>query len=793
MSRAFPALAGPHTLQTVESKRSSLVPLDAPSTASSWRRFGWIVYIALGGVSLLGYFLAPEDLRGTLYELFGLAGIVAIIIGVVVHRPASRASWLVAAAGLGIFVAGDATYGLIEKLGLSVFPSIADVLYITGEVLFILGLAGAAFGTDDKMRRPALLDGAMLATAVGMVLWNILLGQVVEAEVDPLSALTAMTYPVLDLVILTVLVWQLLLPSGRTASTMLLIAGLSGFFLADMAYTSLSVNDAYQAGQPIDAGWLLGYLLFGAAALHPSMALVARPAHDLEERISGRRMAFIAGALGVAVVGAALTPLDAFADVLVAGGGGCVVVALVVARLFSAMKRSTALLDRSNALQQALYLQTQTDALTGLPNRVAFTAKLAGDLASRDATAVLFLDLDRFKQVNDTWGHQTGDALLCQVSERLSSVVRAPAFVARLGGDEFGVIVDSARMADAQAVADRILATFSAPFELAQGPVPVATSIGIALGRRGETAESILGHADVTMYDAKRHGGARWVRFDPAEHGQVIADYRLANALPEAVRSNQLRLHFQPIVDLRTGRLEGLESLVRWQHPHLGLMAPGAFIPLAEEAGLVGIIDRWVAIEAAAQLRRWSIAGLWPDRLRLHVNVSAHDVEDGAAVESMTAALATSGIQPSWLVAEVTESALLDSARSRATLTALHGLGVGLSLDDFGTQYAVLASLGDLPFDILKLDRSLVATTSSPSRARLLEGIVRLSSSLGLATIAEGIETDAERRAVLAAGCTRGQGYLLGRPMGAAETGQLLVPRALAVPTPTAVRIVGAV
>jgi diguanylate cyclase len=790
MIRSLPALPVPRAAQINGSTPPSLLALGAPATLSPWRRFGWIGYLAAGGVGLLAYFLAADDLRAIIYDLFGLAAIAAIISGVVAYRPAARTAWLVAAAGLSMYVAGDATYTLLDRLGLSVFPSVADVLYLTGEVLFILGLAGAAYGSDEGARRPALLDGAMLATAVGIVLWNVLLDRVVEAELHPLAALVALTYPVLDLVILTVLVWQLLLPRGRTASTLLLVGGLGGFFLADIAYTSLSVNDAYQPGQPVDAGWLLGYLLIGAAALHHSMARTTPLAGDPEERISGRRMAFIAGALGVAVVGGALTPLDAFTDIVVAGGGGCVVVALVVARLFSAMTRSAVLLDRSNALQQALYSQTQTDALTGLPNRVAFTARLAADLASHDATAVLFLDLDRFKQVNDTWGHQTGDALLCRVGERLSAVVRAPAFVARRGGDEFGVIVDSARISDAQVVADRILATFDAPFVLANGPVPVATSIGIALGRRGDTAESILGHADVTMYDAKRRGGARSVRFDAAEHGQVIADYRLANALPDAVQSDQLRLAYQPIVDLRTGRLEGLEALVRWQHPQLGLLAPGAFIPLAEEAGLVGLIDRWVAIAAAGQVRRWSTAGRWPDRLRLHVNVSPRDVEDGSVVESMTAALAASGIPPAWLVAEVTESALLDSDRARATLTTLHELGIGLSLDDFGTQYAVLASLGDLPFDVLKLDRSLVGTTSSPSRARLLEGIVRLSSSLGLATIAEGIETEAERRAVLAAGCTRGQGYLLGRPVSATEIDELLAPRALTFPAPASAVVI---
>jgi diguanylate cyclase (GGDEF)-like protein len=780
MTRSVPAVAGPRVV-SAQLPRLAVNAPDGATSPPAWLRLAWIPYLVLGGLGLAGYFIAPDESRATLYEVFGLAGIVAILAGVLIHKPAARASWLVAAAGLGIFVTGDATYNLLERLGAPVFPSVADALYITGEVLFIIGFAGAGRGLDNSARRPALLDGAMLATGVGVILWNLLFNQLVEGEVDPLSAFTAMSYPVLDLVILAVLVWQVLLPGGRTVSTALLICGLSGFFLADVAYTTLSINDAYEGGV-IDAGWLLGYLLLGAAALHPSMARVASPTTNLEERISGRRMTFIAASLALAVIGAALTPLDAFTDVLVAGGGGCIVVGLVVARLFTALTRSTALLDRSNALQQELYLQTQTDALTGLPNRVAFTARLESDLAAHDATAVLFLDLDRFKQVNDTWGHQTGDALLCGVAERLSSIIRRPAFVARLGGDEFGVIVDSARVSDAEVVAERILATFAAPFQLGHGAVPVAASIGIALGHRGDTSESLLGQADVTMYDAKRQGGARSVRFDAVQHAQVIADYRLANALPEAVERHQLRLHYQPIVDLRSGRIEGLEALVRWQHPQLGLLAPGAFISVAEGAGLVGMIDRWVATEAAAQVRRWSLAGLWSDHLRLHVNVSPKDIENGGAIESMSAALEASRISPSWLVAEVTESALLDSERAKATLTALHDMGIGLSLDDFGTQYAVLGSLGDLPFDILKLDRSLVATTANPSRARLLEGIVRLASSLGLTTIAEGIETDAERRAVEAAGCRLGQGYLLGRPVPASEISRLLEPRLLAAP-----------
>jgi diguanylate cyclase (GGDEF)-like protein len=415
-----------------------------------------------------------------------------------------------------------------------------------------------------------------------------------------------------------------------------------------------------------------------------------------------------------------------------------------------------------------------------MPNRAAFGEALRAALSGGgDAVGVLYLDLDQFKAVNDTWGHSSGDELLVAVAGRLRGALRGSDVVARLGGDEFGILVAAAPDPDGPLqLAERILQLFEAPFALSETTVSIRASIGIVVGEAGDEGVHLLRQADIAMYDAKRQGGGRWQRFTDTH--ELIADrYRLANELEVAIDAGELVLHYQPIVDLDSGAIVAAEALVRWQHPEHGLLKPDAFIPVAESSGLIARLDRWVLRAAMEQARTWLDAGIWRESGRIHVNVAPGDLEDPEIVGVVADTLRETRVPAGVLALEVTESALLEVEVTRRHIEEIARLGVSLSLDDFGTRYAVLATLADLPFTTLKIDRAFVLALENPARARLFEGIVKLAERLGLDPLAEGIETEQQRSLVRAHGCRLAQGFLLGRPMPAADLASLLTPAGL--------------
>lgn len=443
-------------------------------------------------------------------------------------------------------------------------------------------------------------------------------------------------------------------------------------------------------------------------------------------------------------------------------------------------------------LEQSLRYQAFHDGLTELPNRDLFLDRLDHALSRRDVMpglAVLFLDLDEFKLVNDSLGHEAGDELLREVAKRLAGEVRAGDTVARLGGDEFVVLLEDAALAEQ--LAERLMAVLAVPFDLAGGVVTMRASIGIATTSVAGPATSgleLLRNADIAMYVAKRDGrGAspRAARFEPGMHSAIVSRLFLKHDLAVATERGELRLHYQPTVDLDTGRWRGVEALVRWEHPERGCVPPLEFIPLAEENGAILEIGSWVLRTACAQAAAWD-RGDQPGLvgLSMAVNVSVRQLAESDFVSTVMAALTESGLDPQRLVVEVTESVLLSPSGAANgsgsgagderidRLCDLRRLGVRIAIDDFGTGYSSLAYLQHLPFDILKIDKSFVDALSSGEGSALIEGILAISDALGFETVAEGIEDLGQAEVLRRLRCPVGQGWLFSRALeaGALET-----------------------
>ena len=421
------------------------------------------------------------------------------------------------------------------------------------------------------------------------------------------------------------------------------------------------------------------------------------------------------------------------------------------------------------------------DVLTGLPNRALFhdRATVALQAAARDrgGFALVLVDLDRFKEVNDTLGHAAGDQLLVAVAARLRAALREQDTLARLGGDEFvALLEDVAEIGEAARAAEQIAAAIAPPLAINDQEVRVATSVGIVISGPGhERAEELLRDADIAMYRAKASGGGDHAIFDPTMQAALLARVALERELHVARERNEFVLHYQPIVDLATGRIVTVEALVRWQHPTRGLISPGEFIPLAEENGLIVPLGRWVLHEACRQARAWQVAGT---PVAVAINLTAREFQHAALLDEVAAAVEKVGLAPSWLRLEITESlAMRDAEATVATLTALRALGVHVAIDDFGTGYSSLAYLKRLPVDALKIDKSFIDDLAADTAdAAIIEAIIALSHTLGLLVIAEGVETvqQADRLRVL--GCNLAQGYYFARPIPAEAIGLHLAP-----------------
>ena len=448
-------------------------------------------------------------------------------------------------------------------------------------------------------------------------------------------------------------------------------------------------------------------------------------------------------------------------------------------------------LTERKRLEDELVYRAFHDPLTGLPNKAKFCDRLqhAADRSRRTATdyAVLFCDLDNFKTVNDSLGHQAGDDLLINAAAVLSECLRAGDTAARLGGDEFAILIeDLTDVEAAAALAGRITQAFRTPLLIGRREVNSTVSVGIALGSQAGTIDQLLSNADLAMYVAKSRGKNRYEHFAPEQHEAVVVRIEVEADLHRALDRDELTLFYQPIVDTNTEAIVAVEALVRWDHPERGLLLPGTFIPLAEEAGLMDAIGSALLLEACHAARVWNVSQDSP--IAVAVNVSSRQLAGDRVLDDVARALELSGLDPTALILEITETAMLqDTAGAQRNLDALSAMGLRLALDDFGTGYSSLTHLQQFPIDILKIDKSFVATIADRATSTLGPAIIQLASSLGLITVAEGVENPDQLRRLRELECQLVQGFWLHRPLSAARLNDLLTIRAfdtqpLAVP-----------
>jgi diguanylate cyclase len=662
------------------------------------------------------------------------------------------------AAAVTFYAIGDTVSLVAGDEGSTVLSSFADTPYFLFGLTILVALLVLVSRQLRGVTSLVLLDGAVgslgaaavLALAVGPSLDSILDGRLL------FGALVDGAYPLFDLALIA-LSMGIVAARGLTLRGRwpLLVLGLSIFAATDVRFALLSFDGRYAAGTLLEIGWPLGLALV-AAWLRGTARSPGPATANIERGDWAMAVPPIAALCGIGVlVSGRQTQIGQSAVVLAS-------LALVGA------SARTLLAFRALGRLVVLRAQTRTDELTGLPNRRVLYEEAPARLAPGKKCALLLLDLDKFKVINDSLGHDTGDLLLVQVTERLGGQLGPKELLIRLGGDEFAILQSDAGQADAVDLAVRLHDALASPFSFAGLSIFVNASVGIALfPAQGATLTDLLRKADVAMYKAKSGRESHHV-FRVSDDDQVADRLRTLGEFRNALAGDELVLHFQPKIDLATGQVRGVEALVRWNHPQRGLLYPDAFLALVEESGLMPELTHVVLGKALDQAASWKSRGT---PLSVAVNFSASSLIDVGIPGRVRVMLAERSLPASALLVEVTEEFLMkDSGQARYILSTLRRMGIRIAMDDFGTGYSSLAYLRDLPIDELKLDRSFVTAMTDDARAAaLVASTIDLAHSLGLTTVAEGIEEQADYDALAEFGCEQGQGYLMSRPVPAEE------------------------
>ncbi len=723
-----------------------------------------------GSLALFATGIGPRPAGGlwdpfydvVLYNLVFLGGALACL-GAGRRRAGEATAWRAVAASLLFTASGNLVYSLVlVRLPEVPRPSWADLLWLAAYPALYVGLIALIRAHVPRFHPSMWLDGVIGALGATAVAVSVLLGPALTlGGEEAAAAAVTLAYPVADVLLLALLVAVGAILGLRRESVLLLLgAGIAANLAGDVVYLDLATAGVYVEGGPLDLVWLTGVLLLTLAA-ERTRSSAARPV----VRSGGSRVGWRVLAVPAACNVASLALLAAgwggrFPDVALWTAVGCIVTGIA----------RTAMTFHEVRTFHEVHEQARTDELTGLPNRRALLERAAEVLATATAArpaAFLLLDLDGFKEVNDSLGHNAGDALLRLIAPRLRDAAGAGALAARLGGDEFAVLLPEGGLEDALDTARRIQECLAEPFPLESIRVHVGASIGVATAPvPAADVTDLLRCADVAMYTAKTSRES--VRVYLPDPGTETGDrLHTMEELREALVTDQLLVHLQPQVDPEHHRIVGVEALVRWQHPGRGLIGPGDLLPAAEQAGLLRPLSA-----AVLELSLAAAAGWWHTHsVPVSVNLSAADVTDLDLPDRVTAALDLHGLPPAALTVELVEDTLMtDAERGRVVLQQLRDLGVRTSIDDYGTGYSSLGYLRRLPADELKLDRSLTQDLGTdPAAALIVQHTVALAHGLGLTVVAEGVE-DLETARVLAdLRCDVVQGFVFARPMPVAD------------------------
>jgi diguanylate cyclase len=759
-----------------------------------WSKSGlWKAYLVMGAAAIAVYFLSgAPSFQLVLYNGIAVVAFGAILLGIRRNRPALKRPWYLLAAGILLWAIGDVIWSCYDLVlhRAAPWPSVADYAYIVGPVLMALGLTVMLRRRGVGRDVESFLDALIIAIGVGTLSWTFLMAPYANAAgVSVWTKMIAVAYPLTDILLLAVVVRMLITPGRHATCHRLLAVAVTCTLVGDAIYSFQQLNGTYYTGNLVDITWLAFYFLIGAAALHPSMASVAEGQEQRSKKPTLRRLAVLAAAASLAPLTLIIqTVRDGAIDVPVMAGASIVMFLLVVVRMGRLVRQVASAaeqlgvqsdelrtsLGEQESLETQLRYQASHDPLTDLPNRTLFHDRVGQALKrmSRAGLAVglLFIDVDDFKTINDTLGHEAGDRVLIDLANRLRRLLREADSPARLGGDEFAVLLDMINDAgDAAIVAERILQAMSEPFVLGGREVDVHVSIGIASSADPVITEhELIREADTAMYAAKSRGKNGYVAFEPALQKAPPGSVTMQGQLVLAIKRGEFRALYQPIVELESGRLMGTEALIRWQHPRDGLISPAAFLPIAEDSGVIVDIDRWILREACSESVRWRRTGL-ERRLQMNVNLSAASLQRQDLVKAISSTLSSTGADPRDIVFEITESVLVrDIETAVRRLNELKALGVRIAIDDFGTGYSSLNYLRRFPIDILKIDKSFVdGVARGPEDASFAAAIITLAEQLHLSTVAEGVETEAQRLALVALGAQDAQGFLFSRPVSA--------------------------
>ncbi len=694
------------------------------------------------------------------------------------NRRQLRSAWRLLALGLYANFMGDFLWTIYEAGGSAPSPSVADVFYLLFYPLTLWGVLRFPVprGTTARRVRRAL-DLAVVAIGGTVLLFYVYLGPtILHSGGGFLEDTVSIAYPVGDAVLLVALASVLMRANAPSMvrPIQLMALGFVAYIVADLVYGYIELHSSYHGGNPNDTVYLVSMALMtlaGAAQGVPG----ARPE---AERAAGRSRASWAPYVSIAIAFGVLLVIRRN-DGLINLGVVCAVGMLLV---LISLRQFLAQRDLITA-QRRLRHQSLHDALTGLPNR-ALVADRAERMIARarrngSRVAVLFIDLDGFKAVNDTWGHAAGDEILRVVAERLRETVRDADTVGRLAGDEFVVLLEDLTLdVSPELVAERIIGVLAQPVEIADTRrLNLSASVGIAFGP-GESVEELLRDADLALYEAKARGRSTWVTFESQMATAAQDRVELEMDLKEALERDEFFLLYQPTFELRTETMSGVEALIRWRHPTRGVLTPDHFIPIAEEIGLLVPIGHWVLQTACRQALEWQAA---ERKLSMSVNLSARQLDHPHLVEQVAETLIETGLRPDTLTLEITESALMrDPDLAAQQLRELKDIGVRIAIDDFGTGYSSLAYLRQFDVDALKIDRSFISGIASSSESKaLIHTLVQLGKTLGLETLGEGIEERAQLRALQREHCDSGQGFLFARPLEPDAIDQMLPAAAL--------------